>query len=117
MYLLIAAMALAQPAPVAFPERSPGLIAACLADAVAQGQVSDVDDSRRYLCVGEAAQRLWTFLEQANVSSYVQDTGEEGHWLSRDFPLGGCFKRTRMADGTPATTGLSCSIWVPRAGR
>ena len=43
-----------------------------------------------------------------------QDVGEDGVWLSRDFPLGGCFKRIRLADGTRPKTGLSCSVWIPR---
>ena len=114
MFPLIAAMVVAQPAPGAFPERAPGLIQACLREAIEEGDVSATPDSHKYICGGEAAERLWTFLEQANVSSYVQDTGAEGQWLSRPFPLGGCFKRTRMPDGTRATTGLSCSIWIPR---
>jgi hypothetical protein len=117
MFLLIAAMVLTEPTPGAFPERSPGLIEACLAEAVAAGLVSDTDDSHKYMCAGEAADRLWNFLEQADIAAYVQDAGEDGHWLSRDFPLGGCFKRTRMPDGTPSTTGLSCSIWIPRPER
>lgn len=114
MLLLIASMLLAEPAPAAFPERTPGLIAACLANAVETGQVSDTDDSHKYMCTGEAAERLWTFLEKAKVEAYEQDVGEEGIWLSRDFPLGGCFKRTRLADGSRAKEGLSCSVWIPR---
>ena len=114
MLLLIASMVLADSAPAAFPERVPGLIEACLANAVEEGQVSDTDDSHKYICMGEAARRFWTFLEQANVEAYEQDTGEEGHWLGREFPLGACFKRVRMADGSPATAGLSCTVWIPR---
>jgi len=114
MLLLIASMALAPSAPRGFPERTPGLIETCLADAVETGEVSETDDSHKYMCAGEAAERFWAFLAEANVPSWVQDVGEEGHWLSRSFPLGGCFKRIRMADGSPATTGLSCSVWIPR---
>ena len=117
MLLLIASMVLADPAPAAFPERVPGLIEACLADAVETGEVSDTEDSHKYMCGGEVARRFWTVLEEANVRAYEQDAGEDGHWLSRDFPLGGCFKRIRMADRSPATTGLSCSIWIPRPTR
>ena len=113
MLLLIASMALAQPAPAAFPERSPGLIEACLANAVEFGGVSETEDSHKYMCTGEAAERLWSFLEKAKIDSYEQDV-PEGRWLSRDFPLGGCFKRTRMPDGSLATEGLSCTIWIPR---
>jgi hypothetical protein len=115
MLLLVASMLLADPAP--FPERTPGLIEACLADAVEQGEVSDTDDSHKYICSGEAAERLWTFLEKAKVDSYEQDVGEEGRWLSRGFPLGGCFKRIRLADGSATKTGLSCTIWIPRPAR
>ena len=114
MLLLIAWMTLADPAPAAFPERTPGLIEACLANAVETGQVDDTEDSHKYICAGDAAERLWSFLEQAKIEPFEQDTGAEGRWLGREFPLGGCFKRSRMADGTPATTGLSCTIWIPR---
>lgn len=117
MSLLIAAMILAEPASAAFPERTPGLIEACLADAVETGQVSDTEDSHKYMCTGVAAERLWTFLEKAKVKAYEQDVGEDGVWLSRDFPLGGCFKRTRLADGSRTKTGLSCSVWIPRPSR
>lgn len=71
-------------------------------------------DSHKYLCVGEPAERFWAFLAHARIEPWEQDAGAEGVWLSRDFPLGACFKRTRMADGTKAATGLSCSIWIPR---
>lgn len=114
MLLLIASMALADPRLAAFPERTPGLIEACLANALETGQVSDTDDSHKYMCSGDAAQRFWAFLRKAKVKSYEQDAGEDGHWLTRDFPLGGCFKRTRLADGSPTKTGLSCSVWIPR---
>ena len=117
MLLLIASIALADPARAAFPERTPGLIEACLANAVEEGLVSETDDSHKYMCLGEAAERFWTFLEKAKVRAYEQDADEEGHWLSRDFPLGGCFKRIRMADGSPVKKGLSCSIWIPRPSR
>ena len=113
MLFLIASMVLAGLAPAPFPERTPGLIEACLANAVEEGEVSDTEDSHKYICSGEAAQRLWTFLEKAKVKTYEQDV-DEGRWLGREFPLGGCFKRTRMPDGSPATTGLSCTVWIPR---
>jgi hypothetical protein len=114
--LLIASLALAASAPAAFPERTPGLIEACLADAIQSGEVGDTEDSHKYICSGEVAQRLWAFLEKARIRSYEQDVGEEGHWLGREFPLGACFKRIRLADGSPAKTGLSCTIWIPRPG-
>jgi hypothetical protein len=117
MLLLIASMFPAEPAPAAFPERTPGLIEACLANAVETGEVSDTDDSHKYMCGGEAAERLWTFLVKAKVEASEQDVGDEGRWLSRYFPLGGCFKRSRLADGSRSKTGLSCSIWIPRPSR
>ena len=117
MLLLIASMLLADPAPAAFPERTPGLIEACLANAVETGEVSETDDSHKYMCTGEAAERFWAFLEKAKVEPYEQDAGADGHWLSRDFPLGGCFKRVRMADNSRFKAGLSCSIWIPRLAR
>lgn len=113
MLLLIASMVLAGPAP-AFPERTPGLIEACLSNAIEIGEVSDTDDSHKYMCTGEAAERFWTFLEKAKIGASEQDVGEEGVWLSRYFPLGGCFKRVRLADGSRTKTGLSCSVWIPR---
>ena len=112
MLLLIASLALAGPAPAAFPERTPALIEACLVNAVETGEVSETDDSHKYICAGEAAEKLWKYLEKAKVKPYEQDVGEEGVWLSRDFPLGGCFKRLRGGIGEKA--GLSCSIWIPR---
>ena len=55
MLLLIASMALANPAPAAFPERTPALIEACLENAVETGEVSDTDGSHKYMCTGAAA--------------------------------------------------------------
>ena len=114
MLLLIASLAFAAPAPAAFPERTPGMIEACLADARQSGPVSDTEDSHKYICAGEVAQRLWSFLEKAKIKPYEQDVGEDGHWLGREFPLGACFKRIRLADGSATKTGLSCTIWIPR---
>lgn len=96
-----------------FPEQLPGLMEACLADAVSAGDETDTKDSHKYICAGEPAERLWRFLEHAKVRAFEQDTAE-GRWSSREFPLGGCFKRVRMPDGRPSDTGLSCTIWVPR---
>ncbi|HEX9964559.1 MAG TPA: hypothetical protein VGB04_06195 [Allosphingosinicella sp.] len=117
MLLLIASMLLADPAPDAFPERSPALIEACLTNAIEIGEVNETDDSHKYMCVDEAADRLWGFLAKAKVRSWEQDVGADGVWLSRNFPLGGCFKRIRMADGSRLKPGLSCSVWIPRAKR
>lgn len=116
MLLLIASMALAEPQAASFPERTPGLIEACLAYAVEVRDVDVTEDSHKYICAGQSAEQLWAFLEDAKIESYEQDADTEGHWLTREFPLGACFKRTRLADGTPATTGLSCTIWIPRVG-
>jgi len=114
MLILAAALLFADSDTTPFPEQVPGLMEACVTAAVAAGDVSDTDDSHKYICADETAVRLWTFLERAKIRSYEQDT-PEGRWLSRDFPLGGCFKRLRMPDGTAASDGLSCTIWVPRA--
>lgn len=114
MLLLAAALLSADRAAPSFPERVPGMIEACVTAAVAAGDVSDTDDSHKYICADDTAVQLWTFLERAKIQSYEQDT-PEGRWLSRDFPLGGCFKRLLMPDGTQARDGLSCTIWVPRA--
>ena len=114
MILLIASIATAEPNAAAFPERTPGLIEACLAEAVELRDVDTTPDSHKYICSGPPAEQLWTFLVDAKIDPYEQDVGSEGHWLSREFPLGACFKRTRMADGTRASTGLSCTIWIPR---
>lgn len=86
---------------------------ACLTDAVAAGDVTDTEDSHKYICAGDAAAQFWAFLERAKIRSYEQDT-PEGRWLGREFPLGGCFKRVRLPDGGAASDGLSCTIWVPR---
>lgn len=112
--MLLIAMALADPGAAPFPERTPELIEACLITAVEAGDVDATEDSHKYICSGEPAEQLWTFLEDAKIEPFEQDVGAEGVWLSRGFPLGGCFKRLRLADGTPATTGLSCTIWIPR---
>jgi len=96
-----------------FPEQVPGLVAACLVDAVGAGDVTDTEDSHKYICAGQPAERLWKFMEDAKIQAFEQDT-PEGRWLSREFPLGGCFKRIRLPDGAPSTSGLSCTVWVPR---
>ncbi|HJO64344.1 MAG TPA: hypothetical protein QF469_03300 [Sphingomonas sanguinis] len=96
-----------------FPEQVPVLMEACLGEAIDAGRVRDTEESHKYICAGEAADKLWAFLERHKVQSYEQDT-PEGKWLSREFPLGGCFKRVRMPDGGPLVEGLSCTIWVPR---
>ena len=114
---MLLTLALLSAQPEAFPERTPGMIEACLEAAVASGSVSQTEDSHKYICGGEAAARLWQYLEDAKIESWEQDTEDEGRWLSRGFPLGGCFKRVRKADGTAATGGLSCTVWIPRPVR
>lgn len=96
-----------------FPEQVPVFMEACLGEAMRAGYVSDTEESHKYICSDDAADKLWAFLERHKIASYEQDT-PEGKWLSRDFPLGGCFKRVRMPDNAPLVEGLSCTIWVPR---
>lgn len=103
-----------QSAEPVFPERTPAMIEACLYEAVAANDVSMDDEAHKYICSGQVAQNLWNFLEEANVDSWEQTT-ENGVWLSRKFPLGGCFRRIRNVDGSAASDGLSCTIWIPRA--
>jgi len=113
MLSLIAALLLADHDKAVFPEQVPGLMEACLTAAVATGDVTDTGDSYKYICAGDAATRMWAFLESEQIPSYEQDAPNEGRWLSREFPLGGCFKRVRLPDGERANSGLSCTIWVP----
>ena len=102
MLLLIALLASAQPQEAPYPERTPGLIESCLANAVETGEVDVTEDSHKYICAGPSAERFWAFLEEAKIEPFEQDVGAEGRWLGREFPLGGCFKRTLMADGSRA---------------
>ncbi len=106
--LLLAALA----AEADFPERAPSLIEACLNSAVAANEISKTRTEHKYMCVGDAAKELWNFLESSKVKPWDQTT-DSGVWSSRDFPMGGCFKRIRNPDGSTASTGLSCSIWIP----
>ena len=114
MLIPVIFMLIADPGAPDFPEQVPGLMEACLADAVATNSVTETDDSHKYICAGDTAERLWAFLERAKIKSYEQDTPDEGRWLGRDFPLGACFKQIRRPDGTAGGKGLSCTIWVPR---
>lgn len=114
MLIPVILMLIADPGAPDFPEQVPGLVEACLENAVATNAVTETDDSHKYICGGDTAARLWKFLERANIKSYEQDTPDEGRWLGRDFPLGGCFKQIRRPDGTAGGSGLSCTIWVPR---
>lgn len=95
-----------------FPERTPGMIEACIVDAVAAKTISKERNDHKYICAGDVAKALWDYLESANLESSEQTT-ENGIWLSRYFPLGGCFKRVRNVDGSPASGGLSCTVWIP----
>lgn len=113
---MIAALLLVlTPADQSFPERTPGMMKDCLDNAVARDAVTVEGADHKYICNGEPAQRLWDWLEAARLPSWEQDV-PEGRWLSRSFPLGGCFKRVRGPDGAAPAPGLSCTIWVP-AGR
>jgi hypothetical protein len=114
MLIPVIFMLIADPGAPDFPEQVPGLMEACLANAVATDSVTETDDSHKYICAGDTAARLWAFLERAKVRSYEQDTPDEGRWLGRDFPLGACFKQIRRPDGTAGGDGLSCTLWVPR---
>ncbi|WP_419809325.1 hypothetical protein [Sphingomonas sp.] len=100
-----------------FPERVPGMIESCIRASIATGEVSEdeVQDSYKYICSDAPAERLWDWLAAAKIPTWTQDV-VEGRWLGRAFPLGACFKRTRNPDGTAATDGLSCTIWIPRPG-
>jgi hypothetical protein len=98
----------------AFPEQTPALIEACLNEAVAENSVTADDGVYKYICSGPIAQDLWNYLESENIPSWEQTT-DSGVWLSRTFPMGGCFKRLRLTDGSVAAGGLSCTIWIPRA--
>lgn len=110
--LLIAAAAAAEPS---FPEQMPGMIERCIQSAIEEQETAEEERAHKYMCTGEAASRLWSWLEQAKLPSWEQDTSREGRWLSRGFPLGACFRRIRDAEGRVSETGLSCSIWIPRA--
>lgn len=113
MLILSVALLLVSADKPAFPEKVPGMIEECLTSAIAAGDVTDTDESHKYICAGDVAKQLWDFLETERLSSYEQDT-PQGRWLGREFPLGGCFKRVKMPDGQAASGGLSCTIWVPR---
>ena len=114
---MLLALTLMAVQPEDFPERVPGMIETCLRAAAARGSVSRTADSHKYICSDEPAEQLWRYLEDAKIEPWEQDTKEEGRWLSRSFPLGGCFKRIRNPDGSVATGGLSCTVWVPRSTR
>jgi hypothetical protein len=112
--LFLAATVVAQtPAEKPFPEPMIGLVEACLLDAIELKEVSSTKESWKYICGGEPAEALWQHLESLDVTSWEQVVSE-GTWLSRSFPLGGCFRRIKDPEGQPTTTGLSCTIWVPR---
>jgi hypothetical protein len=104
--LLATAATSAIPAEKPFPEPTPAMIEACLYNALDQKLVSETKS-------GEPAKALWDHLTALETPSYEQ-TVPEGTWLSREFPLGGCFQRVKNPDGSPAKSGLSCSVWIPR---
>lgn len=111
--VLVAAAAGQTPPEPAFPEPTLAMAEACLADAVDRGRVSKDDGSWKYICSGQPAQVLWNHLVSLGVESWEQKV-ESGTWLSHAFPMGGCFRQLKDADGKEATSGLSCTIWIPR---
>lgn len=108
-------LAIQSTAPV-FPEQTPGMIEACLNEAAAENNVTADQGMYKYICSGPVAQDLWSYLENENIPSWEQTT-DSGVWLSRRFPMGGCFKRLRLTDGSAAAGGLSCTIWIPLAAQ
>lgn len=96
-----------------FPDPMPSMMEACLTDAVSRKNVSKEKDAWKYICANEPAQALWNHLEKLNVDSWEQ-TVSNGTWLSRAFPLGGCFRQMKDTAGESATTDLSCTLWIPR---
>jgi hypothetical protein len=103
----------AMAAETSFPERMPSMMESCINQAVTSGEVSENRKDHKYICSGQFAQDIWDYLENAKIESWKQTT-ENGIWLSRDFPMGGCFKKIRNSDNSTASNGLSCSIWIPR---
>lgn len=95
-----------------FPERIPSMIENCIHAALESRTLSKEDGSHKYICGGQVAEEFWDYLEKKHVEASDQTT-DNGIWSSRYFPLGGCFKRVRNLDGTSATGGLSCTIWIP----
>lgn len=93
----------------AFPERTPGMIKACIVEAISSDTMSKEGNDYKYICGDETAQQLWDYLENAKIEASEQTT-ENGVWSSRYFPLGGCFKRVRNVDGSSAVSGLSCTV-------
>lgn len=111
--LLATAAPAQKPADKPFPEPTLAMIETCLNHAVKMDMVTQDGDSWKYICGDEPAKVLWDHLVALKTKTWEQ-TVPEGIWLSREFPLGGCFKRLKKVDGTPAANGLSCTIWVPR---
>lgn len=112
--ILLSASAIAQtPSEKTFPEPTIGMVEACIINAVEANAVSRERESWKHICAGEPAEALWNHLVALDVPSWEQVVSE-GTWLSRAFPLGGCFRRVKTPDGQPSSTGLSCTIWIPR---
>ncbi len=111
--LLAAAAATQSPPEQPYPEPTIGMVEACLHSAVERDLVTKEDGRWKYMCTGQAAEALWNHLEALKRDSWEQVV-PEGTWLSREFPLGGCFRRVKNPDGSAATSGLSCTVWVPR---
>lgn len=111
--VLAAAVAAEAPAGKPYPEPTMALVEACLADAVADNEVTETADSWKYICNGAPARALWDHLEALRIEPWEQVVSE-GTWQTREFPLGGCFRRVKDPEGKPTDSGLSCSVWVPR---
>ncbi|WP_300973178.1 hypothetical protein [Sphingomonas sp. LHG3406-1] len=66
--LILAFLANLEPAQQqAFPERMPALIEACLEQAVEGEQAATEKGEHKYICTGQPARDLWSFLENRNV--------------------------------------------------
>lgn len=96
-----------------FPDPMPGMIENCLLNAVERKSVSKTEDSWKYICTNAPAEALWKHLVSLNIESWEQ-TVSNGTWVSRAFPLGGCFRQLKDSEGNTATDGLSCTVWIPR---
>lgn len=111
--VLAAAVAVQTHAAKPYPEPTMALVEACLADAVANNEVSEEQGAWKYICGDAPARALWNHLEALKIEPWEQ-VRSQGTWQTRTFPLGGCFRRVKDPEGRPTDIGLSCSVWVPR---
>lgn len=98
---------------IPFPEPALAMVEACIGDAVDNKRVLKSENDWKYICSGAPAETLWSHLETFKIKPWEQ-TVSEGTWLSRSFPMGGCFRQLKDAKGNIDTSGLSCTIWVRR---